>query len=848
MNRTYRNAAMRWEEQHRLFSDFESTGSGKKSNSLEGNAEYYSLEEFGVDTVEGRCGKCGSRRHTAGSCTVDVSKIRCFRCGKAGHVSCNCPSRPESGKGKGGEKGKSGLVKSDMWDKKGSKGVKGSKGSKGKGKKGKLNEVSESWNEDWTDWTAESWDDDDYWWNDQWLESCDGQWGVSQTWWDDGSGWYCDGYGYTWQQEPVQSAELSASHDNRSDVQKAGSVGSMIINPLLYDLTCETTGGLRFVHEHDLAVGSPRCGCNGAELEFADMEAENRLVVECREFEAELADMSCVLARGCDSCTHEPELSESELADMGCVLARGCDSCTHESGFSESEVADMGCVLARSCDSCTHEPWFCGLKFGDEVGLGDSSSLETRFVNDPSGDLCASVPMKIVLVRAHDWFLRPLLSQVADNTDASWWLLDSGASTSVLAESNLSAFRSVLQDSEGLGGYRAANGSSVNMSGTAEIGVQMHMSGPSGDDWCWKKARLNVLVGSIRHNILSITSLADSGWRFTQGPKGFDLFHERLGMHCLDVAYFANCPWVRLYPDVGSSSAYKSDLTVSNTHDFSVAAVSGGDDSELARHRRQGHIPFNPNCLECAKGRSVFQHRRDKGDRKEVSIQADFAFLNTTGEIVADELPGSVKILVLTEMMSRCIGYVVVGEDVEAARRQIVVWLQHFGLTSKAVSIDVHTDSERAVGEIIGNSTGRYTFSIRRAAPQQHRSVGAAERTVRELKESFSVLRADLNAQGLDVTFSHENLVDVLTYLALCNNHFSTSRGSDRSPLEMVSGRKLSKPVCTLFGAQVLAEIPDSIRQHSPLSTRNVECTFIHMGSERGQLYKVSFGWMAKLS
>ena len=82
----------------------------------------------------------------------------------------------------------------------------------------------------------------------------------------------------------------------------------------------------------------------------------------------------------------------------------------------------------------------------------------------------------------------------------------------------------------------------------------MHMSGPSGDDWCWKKARLKVLVGSIRHNILSITSLADSGWRFTQGPKGFDLFHEKLGMHCLDVAYFANCPWVRLHPDGGSST------------------------------------------------------------------------------------------------------------------------------------------------------------------------------------------------------------------------------------------------------------------------------------------------------
>ena len=417
---SYRNAAMRWEEQQRLFSDFETTGHSKRLSSLEGNVEHHSLDADLVDAMEGRCGKCGSRKHTAPACTADMSRIRCFRCGRNGHISFNCP---ESREGKGS-------VRTDTWDKKGSKG-KGSKGSKGKGKKGKLNEVSE----DWTDWTAESWDDDDYWWHDQWPESCDGQWGVSQTWWDDGSGWYCDGYGYTWQQGPVQSAEPSASHDNKSDVQKTGSVGSMIINPLLFDMTCETTGGLRFVHEH----------------EVADMETENRLVVDCKDFESELADtgcvlagscdsctreskedeladMGCVLARSCDSCTHESEekdeltdtgcvlarscdsctceseVVKSELTDTGCVLARGCDSCTRESEVVRSEVADMGCVLARGCDSCTHEPWFCGLKCGDEVGLGDSSNLETCFVNDPSRDLCATVPMKVVLVRAHDWF------------------------------------------------------------------------------------------------------------------------------------------------------------------------------------------------------------------------------------------------------------------------------------------------------------------------------------------------------------------------------------------------------------------------------------------------------------
>ena len=55
--------------------------------------------------------------------------------------------------------------------------------------------------------------------------------------------------------------------------------------------------------------------------------------------------MGCMLAIGCDSCTHELEFSEVELADMGCVLARGCDSCTHEPEVSETEVADMSCVL-----------------------------------------------------------------------------------------------------------------------------------------------------------------------------------------------------------------------------------------------------------------------------------------------------------------------------------------------------------------------------------------------------------------------------------------------------------------------------------------------------------------------
>ena len=76
-----------------------------------------------------------------------------------------------------------------------------------------------------------------------------------------------------------QGAEQCGSHDKGSESQKVGSVGSMIISPLLHELPCETVGC--FVVEHGLAV-------------------------DCKDFGLAGDDMSCGLAVGCDSCTHEP--------------------------------------------------------------------------------------------------------------------------------------------------------------------------------------------------------------------------------------------------------------------------------------------------------------------------------------------------------------------------------------------------------------------------------------------------------------------------------------------------------------------------------------------------------------
>ena len=215
-------------------------------------------------------------------------------------------------------------------------------------------------------------------------------------------------------------------------------------------------------------------------------------------------------------------------------------------------------------------------------------------------------------------------------------------------------------------------------------------------------------------------------------------------------------------------------------------------------------------------------------------MQADFGFLTTRGEMVEDEADGTIKVLVLTELSTNCIGYVIVGQETRSVKNQICKWLDHFGLASSTSSVVLHTDAERAVSELVGTSSDKYTFLVRRARPQQHQSNGGAERAVRRLKESLAVLRAEMNQGGADVCFTERGLQDVATYIALSHNHFSKAHGTDFSPLEYSTQRKLSRPSFAMFGQTVLAELPSSMRAQSPNETRSVEAAFVHSGLYTG--------------
>ena len=131
---------------------------------------------------------------------------------------------------------------------------------------------------------------------------------------------------------------------------------------------------------------------------------------------------------------------------------------------------------------------------------------------------------------------------------------------------------------------------------------------------------------------------------------------------------------------------------------------------EMAAHRLRGHIPFEPSCETCQSCKGVHQHRRRKQDKRLVTeIHADFAFISQGIEVGTEEHH---KILVLKETFSSSIGAVWCGPNVDDTRTLIIQWLDEFGLRSESVSIQLITDAEVAVSNLIAGCDSRFTFEV----------------------------------------------------------------------------------------------------------------------------------------
>ena len=131
--------------------------------------------------------------------------------------------------------------------------------------------------------------------------------------------------------------------------------------------------------------------------------------------------------------------------------------------------------------------------------------------------------------------------------------------------------------------FRAANGSAVQMCGETEIFAMVSMF---SEDQGWReerKACLRTLVGDIRHNILSTTTLCKLGWEFCQRPDGFHVRDLKSGAVMSDTAYFAGCFWVHLRPEGGVKGNKKVSFS-------SASAVSSFQQYDPARVTHVSHV------------------------------------------------------------------------------------------------------------------------------------------------------------------------------------------------------------------------------------------------------------------
>ena len=96
---------------------------------------------------------------------------------------------------------------------------------------------------------------------------------------------------------------------------------------------------------------------------------------------------------------------------------------------------------------------------------------------------------------------------------------------------------------------------------------------------------------------------------------------------------------------------------------------------------------------------------------------------------------------------------------------------------------------------------------MKRAGPQNHETVGHAERTIRWIKESVRTLMLEFQKQGLTLTFERVFVQRLLSYVCFSHNNFNLVQGSNKTPREIAVGSKVSPDCFALFGSKVLAEV-----------------------------------------
>ena len=750
---SYRLAARRFEQQHRLFKDLHlqsrkvvaglnpatSVAEEEEGEESEGSGDPIVNAALDKDKQGPRCTKCG-KRHDVSACSTNMEKVKCYKCGKAGHISVNCRVKTGDKDGsKGSSTGKSGGTNGAPSASK--KGVKGSGKGTGKsgGKKGKMFAMVDD----------------------------------SGTWWYS-EGWYDD--------QPV-AEEASAELDGQqkqdvlvlSALVSCPDVPCLPCEPCVFDMSLEDGDGL-YVEDHseefDLCLNSDlTCCCLNSNFhdmhDFGDMWLD-RDDLDAGNLEACCCDLKPFVHVGIDSGFELDPIDEKNEPNThgthGVLTAR--ESMTE---CFETE----GHVVSKPCEMMLN-------------GIGPGESF---------------------------------------------WLLDSGASMSVVSRDVLKQFQhSEIQNN--VGPLQAANGTSVDLEGSCKLLLQIEVFDRDGNV---KPAviPLDVMVGKTTYPIISVCKLTQQGWDVTFDKDHVRMFHKKSQHEVSDLSFWHDTPWVRVVPYEGNDVALNVSPVVASSFSKgdTVCALSA---DQMVQHRLRGHRPYEPTCEVCQSCRGVTKHSRKKTPKgTEFEIHADFGFLNKDFEWVPeseDSERGNVKFLVIRESYSSSIGCVLMTGDRQRDNRQLQKWLLEMGLggSKDQHSLRVVTDAESSVGNFISSAGLPMGVVVERAPPQGHQANGTAERTIREIKEGLKTLQLDFQRMGYTLVFSSPVFQCCMNYICFSHNNFTTVQQSSRTPRDLVIGDRARNHVFALFGCKVLAELPESIMSKNPNLPRFVEGVYLH--------------------
>ena len=121
-------------------------------------------------------------------------------------------------------------------------------------------------------------------------------------------------------------------------------------------------------------------------------------------------------------------------------------------------------------------------------------------------------------------------------------------------------------------------------------------------------------------------------------------------------------------------------------------------------------------------------------------------------------------------------------------------------LWRKNVSVSLVTDAESAVSALVSEAGGGFHFSVKRAGPQNHETVGHAERTIRWIKESVRTLMLEFQKQGLTLTFERVFVQRLLPYVCFSHNNSIWFRGQTKLQEKLQLGPRFPRMVLRFSG------------------------------------------------